>query len=131
MEIEKHNQQLYNDIFRLVEEARTYVAITANKTLTLMYWKIGERINREFFEGTRAEYGKQIVSQLATKLQQQFGKRGFEERNIRRMTQFASLFPDFEIVSQVATKLSWSHFIELLPIKEDLWDNDNKETSHD
>jgi len=85
-----------------------------------MYWKIGERINREFFEGTRAEYGKQIVSQLATKLQQQFGKRGFEERNIRRMTQFASLFPDFEIVSQVATKLSWSHFIELLPIKEEI-----------
>ena len=34
--------------------------------------------------------------------------------------QFAQLFPDFQIVSQLATKLSWSHFIEVLPLKEPL-----------
>lgn len=71
-------------------------------------------------DGKRAEYGKQIVAQLATKLQLQYGKRGFEERNIRRMMQFASLFPDYRIVSQSATHLSWSHFIELLSLKEEL-----------
>lgn len=43
---------------------------------------------------------------MATQLQQYFGKRGFQERNIRRMMQFAELFPDFQIVSQAATKLS-------------------------
>lgn len=53
-------------------------------------------------------------------MQQQFGKRGFQERNIRRMMQFAELFQDFKILSQAATKLSWSHFIELLCVKEDL-----------
>ncbi len=60
------------------------------------------------------------MSQLATQLQQQFGKRGFQERNIRRMMQIAELFPDFQIVSEVATQLSWSHFIELFAIKEAL-----------
>lgn len=60
------------------------------------------------------------MSQLATQLQQHFGKRGFQERNIRRMMQFAELFPDFQFVSQAATKLSWSHFIELLSLKEEI-----------
>ena len=84
-----------------------------------MYWKIGHRINIDFFDNQRAGYGKQIMSQLATQLQH-FGKRGFQERNIRRMMQFAELFPDFQFVSQAATKLSWSHFIELLSLKEEI-----------
>ena len=118
MKLEKLNSQLYSDICKLVEEARTYLASTANKTLTLMYWKIGNRINTDLLDGKRATYGKEIVSLLATQLQQQYGRRGFQERNIRRMMQFAELFSDFEIVSQAATKLSWSHFIELLSFKE-------------
>jgi predicted nuclease of restriction endonuclease-like (RecB) superfamily len=34
--------------------------------------------------------------------------------------QFSELFPDPEIVSTLSTQLSWSHFMELLPIKEPL-----------
>lgn len=120
MEIENRDNSLYQDVCKLVEEARTFVANTSNKAITILYWKIGERINKDFLDGRRAEYGKQIVSQLATKLQLQYGKRGFEKRNLRRMMQFASLFPDYQIVSQTATQLSWSHFIELLSLKEEL-----------
>lgn len=120
MELEKTPIQLYNDISRLIEDARSFVAVTANKTITILYWQIGERINKELLNGQRAEYGKQIVSLLATKLQNAFGKQGFQERNLRRMMQFAALFPDFQMVSQAATKLSWSHFIELLSLKEEV-----------
>jgi predicted nuclease of restriction endonuclease-like (RecB) superfamily len=120
MELNKFQNQLFDDIARLIEEARTFVANTSNTTITLLYWKIGNRINNDFLDNQRAEYGKQIVSQLATKLQEQYGKRGFQERNIRRMMQFAELFPDFQIVSQAATKFSWSHFIELLSLKEEI-----------
>jgi len=120
MELENYKQQLYSDICQLVEEARSFVANTSNKTITLLYWKIGERINNDLLDNQRAGYGKQIVSQLATRLQQLYGKRGFQERNIRRMMQFAELFPDFQIVSEVATQLSWSHFIELFTIKDNL-----------
>lgn len=109
MEIEKSSNNLYHEILQLVEEARSFVANTSNKTITILYWKIGERINKDLLDNKRAEYGKQIVSELATKLQMHFGKRGFQERNIRRMMQFAELFPDFQIVSQAASKLSWSH----------------------
>lgn len=118
MELNKLPQQLFTEISHLIEEARSFVAKTANQTMTILYWQIGELINKEFLNHQRADYGKQILSQLATQLQMQYGKRGFQERNIRRMMQFAALFPDFQIVSQAATKLSWSHFIELLSQKE-------------
>jgi len=36
------------------------------------------------------------------------------------MMQFAELFPDFQIVSELATQLSWSHFVELFAIKDTL-----------
>lgn len=45
------------------------MAATANYTQTMMYWHIGERINREVLGNHRAEYGKQIVAQVATQLQ--------------------------------------------------------------
>ena len=85
-----------------------------------MNWNIGNRINRDVLNYERAEYGQQIVSQVATQLQQEYETKSFELRNIQRMMQFARLLPDFQIVSQLATKLSWSHFIEVLPLKEPL-----------
>ena len=112
--------ELLNDLRQIINAARTHVAATAKYEVTMMYWNIGNRINRDVLNNERAEYGKQIVSQVATKLQEEYGTKGFEPRNIRRMMQFAQLFPDFQIVSQLATKLFWSHFIEVLPLKEPL-----------
>jgi predicted nuclease of restriction endonuclease-like (RecB) superfamily len=66
----------------------------------------------------RAEYGKKIESLLATQLQGKYG-RSFELRNLRRMMQFSARFPNIEIVSPLATQLSWSHIVELLPLKSD------------
>jgi predicted nuclease of restriction endonuclease-like (RecB) superfamily len=120
MEIEKIQKNLYKDVLRFIEEARAFVANSANKTITILYWKIGQRINQDLLDNQRAEYGKQIVSELATQLQNTYGRRGFQERNIRRMMQFPELFPSFEIVSELATQLSWSHFIELFIIKDTL-----------
>ena len=83
-----------------------------------MYWQIGERINRDVLGNKRAEYGKQIVSQVAMQLQQEFGSKGFDEKSIRRMMQFASMFPDFQIVATLVRQLSWSHFVLVMPIKD-------------
>jgi len=51
-------------------------------------------------QGTVLVHGKQIVSQVATQLQEESGKKGFETRSIRRMMQFAQALPDEQIVSQ-------------------------------
>ena len=70
------------------------MAATVNSELTMMYWHIGERINREVLGNERAEYGKQIVATVSRQLQAEFGAKGFDEKSIRRMMQFAELFPD-------------------------------------
>ena len=113
-------QSLIQDLRQIIEQARGHVAATANYELTMMYWHIGERINREVLDNQRAEYGKQIVAQVARQLQEEYGSKGFDEKSIRRMMQFANLFADEQIVAQAARKLSWSHFIEVLPLKDDL-----------
>ena len=113
-------QSLIKDLRQIIEQARGHVAATANYELTMMYWHIGERINREVLGNQRAEYGKQIVAQVAQQLQAEFGKKGFEERTIRRMMQFAQMFPDIQIVSPLVSKLSWSHFLIVMPLKDEL-----------
>lgn len=112
-------ESLITDLRTLINEARNKVALIVNTKITLLYWHIGKRINEEVLGNQRAEYGKQIVSTVSTQLTKEYG-RGFELRNLRRMMQFAELFPDFQIVAPLARKLSWSHFIELLSIKNDL-----------
>ena len=111
-------QPLVADLRQIISEARSRVAINVNAELTLMYWQIGERINRDVLGNKRAEYGKQIVPQVAMQLQQEFGSKGFDEKSIRRMMQFASLFPDFQIVATLVRQLSWSHFVLVMPIKD-------------
>lgn len=85
-----------------------------------MYWHIGERINRDVLGNQRAEYGKQIVSTVSTQLQEEFGTKGFDEKSIRRMMQFAQQFPNIQIVAPLVRQLSWSHFLIVMPMKDDL-----------
>lgn len=124
MDIQKIQQyntrSLIQDLRQIIEQARGQVAATANYTQTMMYWHIGERINREVLGNQRAEYGKQIVSAVSTQLQEEYGKKGFEPRSIWRMMQFAQYFPDSKIVSAVSTQLAWSHVIEILPLNDGL-----------
>lgn len=111
---------LISDLRQIIDNARCRVAATVNSELTMMYWHIGERINREVLRNERAEYGKRIVSTVSTQLQNIYGVKGFEPRTIRRMMQFASLFPDIQIVTPLVTQLSWSHFLIVMPIKDEI-----------
>ncbi|MBO6186500.1 MAG: DUF1016 family protein [Chryseobacterium sp.] len=110
------NEKLFTDLSHLIEQSRQQVAMQANSILTILFWQVGKRINDDILQNQRAEYGKQIVSTLSAQLENLYG-RNFTERNVRRMMQFAESFPDIQIVSPLATQLSWSHFIELLPLK--------------
>lgn len=117
--IAKTEAALLSELRGLIEQARQHVAQTANSTLTLLYWKVGQRIGREILRGQRAEYGEQIVSTLSTQLVLEYG-RGFGLRSLRRMVQFSEAFPDEQIVATLSQELSWSHFVEILPLKKPL-----------
>lgn len=109
--------ELINDLRQIINSARSHVAATANYEVTMMNWNIGNRINRDVLNYERAEYGKQIVAQVARQLQDEYGTKGFDEKSIRRMMQFARLMPDSQIVAQLATKLSWSHLMQVIGLK--------------
>lgn len=113
------DNNLFADIRKMIEAAKSQVAATVNSAMTLMYWHIGDRINREVLGGERAAYGKQIVETLALKLTDEYGK-GFDSKSLHRMMQFASVFPDIQIVAPLVRKLSWSHFLQVIPLADDL-----------
>ena len=109
----------YQDIRRLIDEARYAVASTVNAAITMLYWQIGKRINEEILKGKRAEYGREIIVSLARQLVLEYGN-NFSEKNLRRMIQFAEVYPSKEIVVSLIRHLSWTHFIALIPLKEPL-----------
>ena len=115
MEIEKSNNRLINDLVALIEEGKNQLAYATNTTMSITYWNVGKRINNEILNNQRAEYGKQIVVSVARQLTVQYG-RSFEEKNLRRMMQFAQIFADEQIVVSLIRQLSWTHFIALIPV---------------
>jgi predicted nuclease of restriction endonuclease-like (RecB) superfamily len=103
----------------MIEETRAAVAVTVNAGLTMLYWRIGGRIHQEVLKGKRADYGRQILATLSQRLEHEYGG-SFEEKNLRRMVQFAEVFPDEKIVVSLIRQLSWTHFIALIPLKDPL-----------
>ncbi len=112
------SDDLLRDLKSLIDQGQRQAVAAVNSALTVTYWQVGKRINEEVLHGDRAEYGKEIIGTVARQLVEVYG-RSFETRNLRRMMQFADLFPDFRIVSPLATQLSWSHFIEVLKLKNE------------
>ena len=90
--------KLLNDICILIDETHARVATSVNVGLTMLYWKIGERINVDVLQGKRADYGNEVVSTLSKQLGLQYGK-GFSAKSIRHMMKFSESFANEQIVS--------------------------------
>lgn len=107
---------LHAELRTLIVSSRQRLAGAVNAELTRLYWAVGQRLVTEVLGGERAQYGSQLLEQLGQQLSQEFG-RGFEARNLRRMVKFAQAFPSAEIVSTLSTKLSWSHMVAIVALK--------------
>ena len=111
--------RLLRDLRQLIQQARVGVAHAVNSALVLMYWEIGHRIRTEILKSKRASYGDEIVSTLSRQLTAEFGS-GYSRPNLFRMVRFAETFSVREIVSTLSRQLGWSHFVEIIPLKDDL-----------
>jgi predicted nuclease of restriction endonuclease-like (RecB) superfamily len=110
---------LLTELRELVLAARQRIATVANAATTLLYWNIGSRLLTATLQDGRAAYGKQVVATVSRDLTAEFGQ-SFSVRGLYRAMQFCQRFPDQEIVSTLSTQLSWSHFMELLPVEDPL-----------
>jgi len=111
--------QLLNDLRALISDSRQRVAQAVNSALVVLYWQVGQRIRVDILKQKRADYGEQILHALSARLATEFG-RGFAEKSLRRMVQFAEVFPDAQIVATLSRQLGWSHFVEIIPLKQQL-----------
>ena len=74
---------LLTELRQVIADARQSATVAVNASLTLMYWRIGQRVRSEVLQGERAGYGEQIVATLSR-------------------------------------QLAWSHFLELIYLKDQL-----------
>lgn len=108
-------KHVFNDIKELVINSRNKVYQTVNSEMLNLYWNIGKVIMEIQKGDERATYGEAILDNLSQKLTKEFGK-GFSSRNLRTMRKFYITYP---IWTTVSSKLSWSHYLELIKIDEE------------
>lgn len=110
------SNNLYGQIAELIQSARKQVATQVNTALLVTYWNVGRIIVEDEQKSEfRAEYGKKVIKELAKRLTQEFGK-GFSRANLQWMR---LLYIKYPICQTLSSKLSWSHYCELLTIADD------------
>lgn len=78
-------------------------------------WETGRRIVEEEQNGAlRARYGSGLIPALSEELTKKYGS-GFSTRTLERMRHFYRLHP----ISSAPTKLDWTDYVELLPVRDD------------
>jgi predicted nuclease of restriction endonuclease-like (RecB) superfamily len=118
-QLEPSSKGLVTDVRALIEAARGRVAQAANAGLVMLYWSVGRRVRQDILRSKRADYGGQIVPTLSAQLVAEYGQ-GFSRPNLFKMLKFVEKFPDQQIVSTLSRQLGWSHFAELLQLKDAL-----------
>lgn len=96
-------ENLVVELNEMIDQARASIAMSINSTLSLLHWHLGSRIYKEILKEERAEYGRAIVPTVSRQLTFQYGK-GFTEKGLRRMIQFAETFPDEQIVATLSRR---------------------------
>ena len=105
--IVNHEDTLYKELSLLIEKSKQKAVFQVKSTVNILFWQVGEKINDEILHNEHAEYGAQIVTNLAIRLTAQYGQ-SFELKNLRRMMQSAEQFSDRKIVVPLARQLSLS-----------------------
>ncbi|MCD6013590.1 MAG: cytoplasmic protein [Flavipsychrobacter sp.] len=112
-------ETLFTDVGQLIADARGRVAVAVNAEMSMLYWRVGKRINDEVLQGKRAEYRQQTIILLAQRLTEMFGK-GWSEKSLRHCLRSAETFTETEILSAVQRQLSWTHIKSLMYLPDNL-----------
>ena len=104
----------YNEIKSKLIDNEVYSKVkdySKERHKVITYFEIGKLLN-----DAGGKYGDNIIDEYSKKLVVEVGKK-YNRRTLFRMKQFYNMFKD-EKVSPVATQLTWSHYTELLSIKD-------------
>lgn len=113
------DSKLYEDVCAIIEDTRYRVAVYVNSESCRMNWHVGVRIKEDVLNNTRAEYGKQVVKNLAQKLVMRFGS-GWGFKKLQHCLRAAYTFSETEIDYAVRRQLSWTHLRSLMFVENQL-----------
>ena len=102
--------RLLEDVRSILHDARGKAYSAANAAMVDAYWRIGQRIvEAEQGGAARAEYGSQLIRNLARALGEEFG-RGMSVANLKNFRQFYLIFPDAGKSYALRSELNWTHW---------------------
>ena len=100
------NKLIDNEIYNRVKD------YSKERNKVIIYFEVGKLLDE-----AGKHYGENIIKEYSLKLINEVGKK-FNERTLRRIRQYYRVFCNKKW-SPMATKLSWSHYTELLSIKDE------------
>ena len=109
----------YNEIKTKLIDNEVYKKVkdySKNRNELNTYYEVGKLLIEAQGGEDRAKYGDELIKDFSKILINEVGKK-YNERTLRRMRQFYVVFNN-EIWSTMSTKLTWSHYVELLPLKD-------------
>ncbi|CAO5676280.1 MAG: hypothetical protein HEEMFOPI_02002 [Holosporales bacterium] len=100
-----------NQIKKDIQTSRIRAALSVNRELILLYWRIGNGILEKQKE---LGWGAKVVDQLSLDLKHAFPEmKGFSLRNLKYIQTFASHYTDLEFVQRVVAQIPWGQNIEI------------------
>ena len=103
-------QLINNEIYKKVKD------YSKNRNELNTYYNVGKLLIEAQGGEDRAKYGDGLIKEYSKKLETEVGKK-YNERTLRRIRQFY-IISNNQKWSPVATKLTWSHYCELLSLKD-------------
>ena len=99
-----------NEIYKKVKD------YSKNKSDVETYYNVGKLIFEAQGGKVRAKYGDKLIKEYSKKLISELNDKKYSYRNLINMRKFYLIFSDRK-VNALRSQLSWSHYRELLPIK--------------
>ena len=107
--------QLFDDVRAIIEEARTNAIRSVDFNRVLMYWNMGRRVFEEEQHGAdRSDYGSYLIERLAQRLEPGYGS-GFSKRQLYFSVQFFKAYPK---VNALRSQLNWTQYRTLIQITD-------------
>ena len=102
------NELLNNEVYKRVKD------YSKNRNELSTYYNVGKLLIEAQGGEDRAKYGDSLIKEYSLKLSQEIGKK-YNITTLKRMRQFYLII---EKGAAMRHQLSWSHYRELLPIKD-------------
>jgi len=112
----KNNQNNFNEVLSLIQEAKHKIYQQANITTIELYWDIGHYVS---YKVKKEHWGKGVVQELAQYIKfNDSTLGGFSDKNIWRMKQFYETYSNKPKLSPLVRQISWSNNLIIMSGKK-------------